>query len=184
LSAKHLFRSIYLQYLSKPAQDRVVYREIRRRKVQNILEIGLGTGQRAQRMLEAARLASPRAELHYTGIDPFEARGASDGPGITLKLAHRLLKSPGARVRLLPGDLVPAIARAANSIVGIDLMVISSRHQQEALAQAWFYLPRVLQPGSVVLAEKALPGGGLAVESVSLAEIERLAAAAARKRAA
>ena len=37
-------RQFYLLHFSKPASDRLVYREIRRKKARKIVEFGLGTG--------------------------------------------------------------------------------------------------------------------------------------------
>jgi len=131
----------------------------------------------------AARSSRSAGDVHYTGIDPFEARSTADGPGLSLKMAHRLMNGTGARIRLVPGDPLSALARTANSLGSTDLVVISHRQDPQSLAGAWFYLPRLLYPGSVVFAEQRVPGGGLALQVVSLGEIERLAAAATRRAA-
>jgi len=177
-------RSFYLSHLSKPSGDRLIYRTIARRKVQSVLEIGIAVGQRASRMIEMARRFHPVAEVRYAGIDPFEARSAMDGPGVTLKMAHRLLHSTGAQVQLIPGDPLAALSRTANSLGQVDLMVVSSRLDPRQLARAWFYVPRLLHERSVVLLEKLLPGGHTSVRLVTGDEIETLAAADAGRRAA
>ena len=177
-------RFIYLSYLSKPVSDRLIYRVIPRRKVLKIVEAGVGRGVRAGRMIEAAGFTAPAGQVQYTGIDLFEARSASDGPGLTLKTAHRLLKATGARIRLLPGDPFSALARAANTLMGTDLVVISADQDARSLARAWFYLPRMLHPRSLVYCEERLPGSQDAVlRLVPLAEIADLAAARGREAA-
>ena len=177
-------RFFYLSYLSKPVSDRLIYRAIPRRKVLKIVEVGVGRGVRAERMIEAAGFSSPAGQVQYTGIDVFEARSASDGPGLTLKTAHRLLKATGARIRLLPGDPFSALARAANTLMGTDLVVISADQDAHSLARAWFYLPRMLHPRSLVYWEERLPGSHEAVlRLVPLAEIAGLAAARSREAA-
>ena len=149
------------------------------------MELGIGTARRAIRMIELAALGSSAAsEVHYTGIDLFEARTAADGPGLSLKTAHRLMQATGARIQLVPGDPLSALARAANGLGPTDLVVISYCQDPEPLAHAWFYLPRLLHPGSVVYAERPLAAGGLAVQVVPAREIEQLAAGAASRRAA
>ena len=185
MSVTSQLKLFYLTYLSKPPENRLLYRDIHRRRVRKILELGIGAGQRAVRMIEVARLHAPAVQISYTGIDLFEARSAADGPGVTLKLAHRLLKATGVRIQLLPGDPLSALSRAANDLAGTDLVVISSRLDALSLARAWFYVPRLLHDGSLVFVEHPHSGGGGAIyERLSRDEIDRLAAAATARRAA
>ena len=177
-------RLLYFCYLSKPAGDRLIYREIRRHRVRRILELGIGSGQRAARMIEIAGQFSPLREIRFTGVDLFEARSAVDGPGVTLKMAHRLLRATGARVQLIPGDPSTALARAANNLGQLDLVVISPRLDPRRLAHAWFYVPRLLHERSQVFLERILPGGGTSLRLLARSEIETLAAAAVSRRAA
>ena len=72
-----------------------------------------------------------------------------------MKETHRLLKTTTAQSQLIPGDPAGALARAANSLPGIDLVLISAAYDETSLAGAWFYLPRMLHEGSVVLHEVA-----------------------------
>ena len=106
----------HLLYFSKPASDRLIYQVIRRQKVHSILECGIGVTQRAIRMIQLARLVSPEGELHYTGMDLFEGREASDGPGVSLKRAHQLLTPMEAKIRLIPGDPASMLAAMASPI--------------------------------------------------------------------
>jgi len=136
------------------------------------------------RMIEVAAAAAPIKEIHYTGIDLFEARSPSDGPGPTLKRAYRLLQATGARVQLAPGDPFTALARTANSLGPTDLVILSHQQDRASLARAWFYLPRVLHANSLVLAEQGHPSGELTLRQVFLDEIERMARVASGRRAA
>jgi hypothetical protein len=86
-----LLRHLYFAYLSQPAVDRVLYRLIRRQRIQRIVEIGVGTAQRSRRLILAAQGASRTVAVRYTGIDLFEARGDSAPAGVSLKEAYRLL---------------------------------------------------------------------------------------------
>ena len=171
-------RTTYLSYFSSPASDRLIYQTICRQKVRSILECGIGIGGRAVRMIEMARLASPGVEIRYAGIDRFEGRSAADGPGVSLKMAHRLLTDTHAKVRLIPGDSATALAQVANTLSNTDLVVISARQNTPALATAWYYLPRILHPGSQVLLETSRPGGRIELRRIPPPEIVTLAAAA------
>ena len=169
----------YLSYLSQPAHSRPIYRAICRQRVRSILELGIGIGQRAMRMIEVAGCFRPTSEIRFTGLDLFEARAAVDGPGVTLKMAHRLLKATGARIQLVPGDPVRGLSQVANALGKVDVIVVSSRLDPRQLARAWFYVPRLLHGQSQVFIETLVPGGGVSVRSVTRSKIDTLAAAAA-----
>jgi len=176
---------LYLAYFSKPAGERALYRLISRRRPRRILELGIGSGRRAVRMLQTCRRWHGCEELRYVGVDLFEARPASAVPPLSLKQAHCLLKATGAKIHLIPGDPLSALARSANSLPGNDLVIISADQPPESLAQSWFYLPRMLSPGSIVLLEAAAAAATpAAFRTIEAAEIEALAAVHMRRRAA
>lgn len=156
-------RSAYLTRLSQPAQDRRIYQTLLQRRVQSVLEIGMGHGLRTARMLETALHQRTPAELRYIGIDLFEAQPAPQ-TGLTLKQAHQLLAPWGISTRLIPGDPYTALARTANSLGPVDLVVISAgqipdRQSPDPLGKAWFYLPRLLHKESQVFLEEKSAAG-------------------------
>lgn len=183
---------LYLAYFSQPASDRSLYRAIRRNKVRRILEIGVGTGDRALRMINLALRGKSAEPVEYAGIDLFESRQEHDG--LSLKLAHRKLSQTAARIRLVPGDVYSALARTANVLANqIDLIVISADQDPGSLAKAWFYVPRMLHAQSLVYREEVAgavtpdvivqkPGKNLRL--VPRAEIDELARPQLRRRAA
>jgi hypothetical protein len=185
LAVTSRFRVLYLTYLSRPSGDRILYRAIRSRRVRTILELGLGNAQRARRMIELAARQVPPAEIRYTGVDLFEARPPAEGPALPLRSAHRMLARCGARVRLCPGDPFAALSRAANSLPRADLVVISPGQDQASLGRAWFFLPRLLHGGSqVFLQAEPAPGQWSGFRPLAAADIDTLAGAATRRRAA
>jgi hypothetical protein len=184
LSSPSRLRLFYLLHLSKPVTDRIVFREIRRLKARKIVELGIGTGERALRMLELAGEYHGPSDLHYVGIDLFEDRPASNGPGLSLKEAHRLLKASGARIQLAPGTPLEGLAREANRLGKVDLIVVSPQPNAQQLAYAWFYIPRLLHEQSVVLLETSDQDENPSVRVVDRAEIELLAGMAGRQKAA
>ena len=104
-------RLLYLCYFSKPAFDRPIYRAIRRYHARKIVEVGVGDGHRAVRMIETAHRASPWLDVHYVGMDPFEARTEPNGRGLSLKAAHQLLSGKRDAALVPPGsgcNLCPA----------------------------------------------------------------------------
>ncbi len=179
---KAALEHIYLSYLSRPASDRVLYQAIRNQRAQTILELGVGTGSRALRLIRLAQRYHAAHQVGYFGLDPFEARTAADGPGISLKLAYRTLRATGARIRLLPGEPLAVLAQAANSLGKVDLLIFSCRLDSRLLSETWFYVPRLLHPGSAVFVESLLPGNRLTIRPIAPDEIASLAAT--RRRAA
>ena len=130
-----------------------------------------------------AQAYAPDSTVSYSGVDLFELRPAGEAR-VPLKEVFRYLKCTGAKLRLLPGDPFAALARSANELTGTDLIVISCDQDPESLARAWFYVPRMLHPGSEVYVERADERGTIVLQRITMSEIEELAAPLARRRAA
>ena len=175
---------LYLAHFSKPAADRVLYRAIQKHRFRAILEIGLGSAERALRMIRLAQRAGGAEPVRYIAIDMFEARPA-ETRGLSLKEAHRLLKATGAHIQLIPGDPASALARSANGLGPLDLVIISGDHDEQPLSGAWFYVPRILHAGSKLYLES---GGsreqGRPLNLLPASEVEQRASAQRRRRAA
>src|SRR6187455_2615661 len=86
VSAGSLIRSTWLLYFSQPAPDRFLYKAVKGKSIRSVVEIGIGSGLRTQRMLEVLAWRRHERPLRYTGIDLFEAR-PHDQPGLSLKRA-------------------------------------------------------------------------------------------------
>jgi len=167
-------RLFYLLHFSRPASDQLVYREIRRAKARRIVEIGLNTGQRAVQMIEVLKEFHETSCIHYTGVDLFEARSEADGPGISLRDAHCLLKATGARIQLVPGEVVDAISRIANGVSQVDVLVISARIPQQQLSRAWFFLPRMIHAQTQIFQETLSASGSTTMRLLEAQEVQQL----------
>jgi hypothetical protein len=185
LSGPSRLRLLYLSHLSQPAIDRPIYRAIRQKPVQKIVELGIGDCQRTLRMLEIAGIHRPLAEICYAGIDLFETRKPGDVSGLTLKRAFQLLRATGARIRLIPGDPFTALSRAANLLEATDLLVISADQDPDSLSKAWYFVPRMLHAQSrVFLAEAPAADGSSRLRQTGLREINQFVHTIGRRRAA
>ena len=186
MSVGSLLRSSYLLYFSQPAGDRALFQAISKQPIRSIVEIGLELAGRTERMLEVISWNGTTEPVRYTGIDLFDARSKPQSP-LSLKQAFATLKKPQSglhlNLRLVPGDPATALARAANSLAATDLLVISANHDEQSLARAWSWMPRMLTPQSLVLVEA--PGtkvGSSTWRKLSLPEIHQLAAKEQSKR--
>ena len=101
MSKAGFFQALKLSRFSTPVHERSLYRTVKTENIRRIVEIGIGTGQRAQNLLSLALRIAPADDIRYAGIDMFEA---GEGSGIPLKEFHAQLKSTGVNVRLVPGD--------------------------------------------------------------------------------
>jgi len=184
LSVMNLLRHLYLSHASSPAYLRPLIADIRRRRPVSLVDIGLYDLTQTATLLAAARCWHPVNRLRYTGIDPFEMR-PNGREAIGLKQAHRQLAPMVGRVRLVPGDPLAGLARAANSLLGSDLLIIADLCDP-ALDAAWMYVPRMLHDGSRVwAASHATDGDPPELRPIPRAEIEqRAASATGRRRAA
>jgi len=186
MAASSFLQYVRFAYLSKPASDRPLYRAIRSLRPKSIVELGVGIGIRSKRLIQVAQRYAGNDKVRYTGIDLFEGRSANQ-PGLTLKRAHTTLKSLGAKVQLVPGDPFSALARAANALVGTDLVVIGADQDSDSLKRAWFYVPRMLTDNSrVFLEEYQEDEGARTFQELDLAAIKQIAvkATGSAKRAA
>ena len=95
--------TFWLNRFSQPASDRSIYRQVQATIPRRVLEIGLGTLQRTERLLSLLQTIAPEEGVQYVGLDRFEGRLPGDPPGVTLKQAHQRLR-PLARVQLWPGS--------------------------------------------------------------------------------
>ncbi len=170
-----------LRYFSRPQHQRQIYRQIAQRKIRSIVEIGISDGTRALQMLKVALRRTSAEDLRYTGIDLFEA--GDHASTISLKEAHRILRPAGVRLQLIPGDPFSALARSANSLANTDLLLINEPCDAASLEQSWFFMPRMLHAGSLILREET--GGAQTVyQTISVAAVESMAAARPVRRAA
>lgn len=173
----------HLSYFSKPQHERALYRAIRKHKVRRIVEVGIGSAERAIRLIGTAQRYVREAPICYTGFDWFEEREATAAP-LPLIHAHRQLQLTGARVRLVPGFPPATVPQLANSLQRTDLILIAAAVDEASLERTWFYVPRMCHPGTVVLREVRLGEQEWAYEPIAIAELERRAADRDLRRAA
>jgi hypothetical protein len=165
LPAASRFRYLYLAYLSQSTSERVLYRAIRRHRPRTIIELGLASLRRAERLVSVAQRFRPGDTVQYTGIDLFEGattHTSASRPPISLKEAFCALRGTEARIRLEPGDPYTALSRAANSLTETDLLIVSGGHDPDDLAKAWFFVPRMLHANSLVMLEAGPSAAGAA----------------------
>jgi hypothetical protein len=150
----------YLAYLSQPATDRVLYREIDKCPIRSILELGVGNAVRAQRLLAVALRNASGVQVRYTGIDLFEDRPAG-ADRIGLKQAYQELRQQDVKVQLVPGDPFTALSRVSNNISGIDLVIVAGDQDPDSMAQAWMFLPRMIHDQTRIFHQSAATAGTL-----------------------
>ncbi len=170
--------SMWLARLSQPAADRVIHRHVLSRSPRRILELGLGTLVRTERMLQAAG-QSAGGEVRYVGLDRFEGRAVGDPPGVSLKQAHRRLH-PLGRVQLVPGNVDTSLARLCNQLGQFDLVIVSSDNDERHLERAWFFIQRMLATDATVFFQ---PAAGAAWTALARSRLDALAAQPVLRRA-
>jgi hypothetical protein len=178
-----LFRRIWLTRFSRPAVDRALHGHVLRRKPVRVIQVGLGSLDRAVRLLTVAAAANDGAAIHFVGLDRFEGRQPSEPAGPTLKEAHRRLHALG-RVQLVPGNADTSLARLCNHLGVFDLVVIGADTDERHLERCWFFIQRITNSGSLVLLETGGAGGrGGSWQVVPKAKIDELAARSVLRRA-
>lgn len=178
------FGTIWLTWCSRPAGERPILRLVRREAPRRVLELGLGTLKRTERMLSlmGRRGGEP---VHYVGLDRFEGRVPGDPPGVTLKQAHRRL-SPLGRVQLVPGNVDASLARLCNHLGTFDLVLVAAENDPRHLERSWFFIQRLMNDRTVVLVETPVAGrAGMTVwKRIEKPRVDELAARTIQRRAA
>ena len=172
--------TLWMTRFSRPAGERAIWRHVLRSPPSRILEVGMGTLGRTERLLHLARGLSGTQPVQLVGIDRFESRTASDPPGVTLKEAHKRLTAL-AKVQLVPGNADAALARVGNHIGVFDLVLVSADEEARHLDKAWFFIQRVVRAESTILVEPAPRATWRPLEP---ARLQELAARPLQRRAA
>lgn len=184
MSLRSRLQLFYLLHLCKPATDRAVFRAIHRAKAQRILELGLTSTKRTLRMLSVSQLANPTKVPYYVGIDLFEDRPEPGRLTWSLRDAYRNLRAAGARVRLIPAEPLAGLMQAANELGKLDLVVFSAEAVPGNDSRAWLFLPRLLHQDTQVFCENLDGRQPVGFQRLDITTINRLAAAALKRRAA
>ncbi len=175
-------RRLWLTRFSKPATDRPLYRHVLTRKPARILQIGIASLDRSERLLRVAA-AGAGSSIHFVGLDRFEGRLPSEQAGPTLKQAHQRLHRL-ASTQLVPGNADTSLARLCNHIGTFDLVLIDSVTDQRHMERCWFFIQRIINPTSLVLAEAATADGRpTSWQVVTKAKIDELASRTVLRRA-
>jgi hypothetical protein len=183
VAAASWFKYFRLAYLSQPKSDRQLYRLAKQHQFARIVEVGIRSLEQSSLLIEVAQRFAPEKKVVYTGLDWFDARSGEQTP-LTLKQAHATLHATGAQVRLVPGAPANSIAGIANAHANTQLVLIASSVTDEELEAAWFYVPRMLRPDSLILRQRLSSDGEPSYAVVSVADLADRVERAARRRAA
>lgn len=123
----NFFQTFYLTHFSEPKDEQILYRHIKQHRPHVLLECGIQRGERMLNMLRLARKVSTnRDDLEYVCTDPFEGRTEEDGPGLSLRKAHKLLSKMGIRHRCIPAPAETGVALISRSVKNVDLLVLAT----------------------------------------------------------
>ena len=177
-----LFRRLWLTRFSQPARERPLYRHVLKTPPTRMIELGVGTLGRTERLLSLLRSVSPAVERSYVGLDRFEGRLPVDPPGVTLKQAHQRLHGL-AKVQLVPGNIDTSLSKLCNHLGAFDLVLIAADNDPRYLERCWFFIQRITTPRTAIFAESQSGSGGVWA-SIPKARVDELAAKTVLKRAA
>ena len=146
MNAASFWDALIWTRFGNPRHERPLYQRVLREKPLRLVELGIRGVERSTRLIRLAQRA--RAEtILYCGIDLFEAREENPLP---LKTVHNHLVKTGAKVRLVPGDLMSAVARSANLLLETDFLLVDSSISTAELRSVYPFLPRMLHADSSI----------------------------------
>jgi hypothetical protein len=164
MSKQTWFSNLYWRHFAGPSTDRELHRLLLTKQFSSVLELGIGSGARTQRVLKLLKMHDANSPIRYTVVDAFE----SVENHLSLKQAHKMFAEAGVKSSLVPGDLVSALARVGSTLGPHDLVIAEglldpTNPQQSVL---WPWLKRIASPtGSI--ASSTLNGGKLVVVNCS-----------------
>lgn len=147
-----LFRYAARAFFSKPtpAPEKQLLRIAKQHVIRRVVEVGVDSVDATAQLLETLVKQAKDEPVKYTALDLFDAR-PEEAAKTPLVGVYRRFIATGAKVRLTPGELAPSLASEANSLAETDLLLLSREATDEALAHAWFYIPRMCHQGTIVL---------------------------------
>lgn len=151
---------LYWKHFSKPVSERPLFLHVLEKPLSSVLEIGMGSGARIDRLLAINASVWGAKTVRYTAVDPFESNASTEGMGqnvLSLKAAHRMLSERGVKAHLVPGEPANALTRVVHSVLPSDLVIIDGNWESgdangQAIAQ---WLPRLCHVQSTIFAAKA-----------------------------
>jgi len=174
------FQTFYLTHFSKPSCHRTIYRHIQSDHPRKVLEIGIQRAERTLNMIQMIlKYCGEKSDVHYCCIDPFEARTATDGPGLSLRKTHRLINKFGIQTRLIPLPPSNAIRQLHlnRQIEKVDLLVIATPDGKWLPGCMTSLRELIHESAGIFFGVPALNhDGGFAFEKVDLSDLEYVAA--------
>lgn len=158
MSLARFWSSFKLLNLSKPATDRALFRAVRGKKIESILEVNVGTGTRCERLIPWLREQADLETIRYAAIDPFETGG---GEHVSLKEFHSRLGRLGTKPLPVPntGNIGSALARVAHTIGSVDLAIFDCDSAELQATTTLAILPRIVRADTLVLVRKSSTEG-------------------------
>lgn len=172
---KYAHRALF----AKPSPERQLLKLVKQQPIRRVVEVGVESIETTSQLLNALAKQAGGEPIVYTAIDPFDERPAPLEP-LPLRQAYRSLVATQAQTRLIPGPLGPSVAAEANSLADTDLLLLSREASDAELGGAWFYIPRMCHPGTMVLrrVEGETPDSQGGWAAVMLDEVSALASQA------
>lgn len=134
----------------KATPEQQLLRLVKPHPIRRVVELGVDSLGVSTLLLDTLVKREPADPVHYTAFDSFDDRPEDDEP-LSLVAAYRRVVATKARVRLTPGSLERSLAAEANALVNTDLLLLGRRATGEAIGNGWFFLPRMLHPGTLVV---------------------------------
>lgn len=158
LTGVQFLRQIYLTRFSHPAQNREIFREFYRRKPASLFVLGVDSSTLMQELAGLMHEWHPTQRVRLALLDPFDARPASS-PKLTVRETNARFAELPVRLTLHPGDPTFTLPRVANQLGVADAILLSPSVDANAFGQAWYFLPRLMHPTSILIEGSDGPAG-------------------------
>lgn len=173
LTGVQFLRQIYLTRFSHPAQNREIYSEFYRAEPASLFVLGVDSLPLVLDLIELMQVWRPNERIRLALLDPFDARPAASSR-LTLRETNARFAEKPVRLTLHPGDPAFTLPRVANQLGVADAILLSPSIDPAAFAPAWYFLPRLMGPGSTLI-EGVSADSGVFYRGVPAEEVSRRA---------
>lgn len=169
---KHLFHAKGVAY----RYDQI-FKEVKKKRPKNIMEIGVWTGERARKMIAISSKFHEADQINYYGFDLFEPMNSekfnkevSKQPPALSEVRTKLEKT-GVNIHLYKGDTTSTLPELEGKLPGMDFIFIDGGHSLETIASDWYYASKFVASDGVVIfddywADRVDAGARMAVDSI------------------
>jgi glycosyltransferase involved in cell wall biosynthesis len=164
---RHPHRSVTLNEWLAESRNRYrpLYDILKTRDCQNIMEIGVASGQNAILMVQTAAKRVPEEKINYFGFDIFDKitpelmeSEYGSGPIPPREEVYKFItKYTKASIHLFEGLTKERLPKEVTNLPKMDIIFIDGGHSVDTIRGDWFHVKKLIKPSTVIVFDDYYP---------------------------